>query len=193
MKKFLLNLEKYKCIVIGVSAGGMNALTKLFFNIPENFPLPILVVQHVHKSQDGFFITHYNDLIKISVEEASDKKIIKAGHLYFAPPDYHLLVDDDKAMALSSDEKVNYSRPSIDVLFDSAADVYGSELIGIVLTGANCDGTTGLEGIKQKGGFTIVQDPVEAEFKAMPKAAIDRANPHFVGSINEIANLLFKD
>ena len=186
VNKLELKLVKYKCIVIGVSAGGLEALTKIFTKLPEDFPLPILVVQHIHKSQNGYFITHHNSKCVLKVKEAEEKEKILPGNIYFAPPDYHLLVEDDETLALSTDEKVNYSRPSIDVLFESAADVYKENLIGIILTGANNDGTEGMKIIKQKGGFTIAQDPKDAEFAIMPQAAIDIVEMDLILTLKEM-------
>lgn len=185
-QKLILNLKKFSCIVIGVSAGGMEALTRLFAHIPKDFPLSILVVQHMHKLQNDYFITHHNSTCILPVKEAEEKEKIRSGTIYFAPPDYHLLVEEDETLALSVDEKVNYSRPSIDVLFESAADVYKEKLIGIILTGANNDGAEGMRIIKQNGGFTIAQDPQDAEFPVMPQSAIDLVEMDRILSLKEM-------
>ena len=140
--------KKYKCIVIGVSAGGMEALDRLFSGIPEDFPLPIVIAQHLHKSNTGYFLEYYDKRCDLNVKEADEKEQIKPGNIYFAPADYHLLIEDDETFTLSAGEKVNYSRPSINILFESAAYVYDAQLIGIILTGANNDGAKGMKLIK---------------------------------------------
>jgi len=126
------------------------------------------------------------------VKEADEKEAIVPGTVYIAPPDYHMMVETDETISFSADEKVNYSRPSIDVLFEAAADTYGRQLVGIVLTGANNDGAAGLLAIKNAGGFTIVQEPEDAESPAMPIAAIQLAKPHSILSLDEIIKLLIK-
>ena len=145
----------FKIVVIGVSAGGTDALCKILGTLPASFPLPVVIVQHLHPDQNGYMIEHLNKIWRINVEEAIDKTVIKKGNIYFAPSDYHLLIEDENTFALSLDEKVCYSRPSIDVLFKSAADVYGEAILAIILTGANSDGTEGIKYIKKKGGMTI--------------------------------------
>jgi two-component system chemotaxis response regulator CheB len=124
------------------------------------------------------------------VREAQDKGPVAAGTVYFAPPDYHLLVDEGPQLALSSDDLVNYSRPSIDVLFESAADVYGERLLGIILTGASHDGASGLEAVYRAGGWTVVQEPEDAEVPLMVEAALKRIPVHFVLPLDQIARLL---
>jgi len=192
MHQIKLNLKEFKCIVIGVSAGGMEALSKLLASLPADFPLPVIIVQHLHKTSTGYYLEYYNEKCSLFVKEAEQNETIKAGNIYFAPPDYHLLVEDNETMILSSDEKVNYSRPSIDILFESAADAYREKLIGIILTGANNDGAEGMRIIKQKGGFTIAQNPLEAEFPVMPQSAIDTGTIDFILTLNEIINELIK-
>lgn len=184
--------DKYKAIVIGVSAGGMAALKKILPPLPKDFPLPIIIVQHVHPTQEGFFMDSFNKQCALFVKEADEKESVRSGYVYFAPPNYHLLIEPDKTFSLSIDEKVNYSRPSIDVLFQSAVDTYSSGLIGIILTGANNDGARGLNLIKDSGGLAIVQDPATAEFPAMPEAAISAVKPDFILPLKEIADFLMK-
>ena len=181
---------KYRAVVIGVSAGGMATLSELFPKIPSNFPIPIFVVQHIHKSQSEYLITYYNGLSNLTIKEAKDKEKAVPGNIYFAPPDYHMLLEEDETFSISIDEKVNYSRPSIDVLFESAADVYKNALVGIILTGANNDGTEGIRIIKQNGGYTIAQEPEEAEFLVMPKSAIDTGKIDKVLTLSEISDFI---
>jgi two-component system chemotaxis response regulator CheB len=183
-------LSRYEVIVIGGSAGSIKALTELLPVFPANYPLPIVIAQHLHPWQDVFFLEHFTDLCALTVKEAGDKELIQSGCAYFAPPNYHLLIEDNKTFSLSIDEKVNYSRPSIDVLFESAVDVYASRLIGVILTGANNDGAQGLRLIKEKGGLTIVQDPKTAESAYMPKAALEATPVDYILSLPDIGRLL---
>jgi two-component system, chemotaxis family, protein-glutamate methylesterase/glutaminase len=186
----MMTSSRFQMIVIGGSAGAMSALTELLPVLPADFPLPIVIVQHLHPSQDDYHIELYDKKCALTVKEAEDKEPIRTGHVYFAPPNYHLLIEDNQTFSLSTDEKVNYSRPSIDVLFESAADVYGPRLAAIILTGANNDGAEGLRLIKEKGGLVIVQDPQSAEFPFMPAAALQVVNPDFEFGLTEIARWL---
>lgn len=185
-------LTRYRLIVIGGSAGATTALTKLLPIFPITYPLPIVVVQHLHPSQDGSFIERFASRCALRVKEADDKEVIKAGHIYFAPPNYHLLIEEDLSFSLSIDEKVNYTRPSIDVLFVSAADAYGPALIGVILTGANHDGAQGLRLIKEHGGLVIVQDPDTAENAYMPRAALEATPADYILSLPDIGQLLLE-
>jgi len=182
--------EGYQAIVIGVSAGGLAALSKLFGCLPAGFELPVIIVQHVHAKAIRQRFTHFNDKCPLTIKEAEDKETIQPGFVYFAPPDYHLLVEREETFSLSIDARVNYSRPSIDVLFESAAFVWSSGLIGILLTGANNDGAKGMHWIKEYGGLTIVQDPLTAEYPVMPKAAIDAGAADKILPIEDIGELL---
>ncbi len=182
--------RKIKAVVVGASAGGLYALKRLLPALPATFPCPVLVVQHMSPHSDNYMTRMLNDLSLLTIKEADEKEAIISGTVYIAPPDYHLLVESDYSLSLSVEEKVNYSRPSIDVLFETAADVYGPHLMGIVLTGASIDGANGLLAVKKKGGFTIVQHPDDAESPAMPKAAIEMAKPHKILTLDEIIALL---
>ncbi|MFP4469709.1 MAG: chemotaxis protein CheB [Bacteroidales bacterium] len=181
---------KYLAVVIGVSAGGMNALGKILPVLPGDFPLPVIIVQHVSPLSDNYMIRHFNSHSNITVKEADEKEKIKPGTAYFAPPNYHLLIEKDFTFSLSVDERVNFSRPSIDVMFETAIDAYCSSLIGIILTGANNDGSKGLKKLKDCGGLTIVQDPADAEVRAMPEAAIRLVKPDQILKIDQIAPFL---
>jgi two-component system chemotaxis response regulator CheB len=168
-------LKNYELIVIGCSMGGMHALQVIFETLPKAFPLPIVVAQHRYKTSNDALPAFFRRHSVLEVVDAIDKQWVKPGHVYLAPADYHLLVDrtdEHGELSLSIDAAVAHSRPSIDVLFESAADAYRETLIGIVLTGANNDGTRGAARIKQRGGFVLVQDPKTAEAPAMPEAAI---------------------
>ena len=168
----------------------MTALTKLLPVFPAGYPVPIVVVQHLHPWQDDYHLEHFGDQCALAVKEARDKDSIEAGNIYFAPPNYHLLINDDRTFSLSIDDKVNYARPSIDVLFESAVDVYAPWLVGVILTGANNDGAQGLRLLKEKGGIAIVQDPQTAESGYMPKAALEATRVDYVLSLPEIGKLL---
>jgi two-component system chemotaxis response regulator CheB len=168
----VMNTKKFGAIVIGSSAGGIKALNALLSALPEKFPLPIIIVQHLHPNSNSYLINILQSACKLFVKQADEKEIIAQSTVYVAPPNYHLLVEEDYSFSLSLEERVNYSRPSIDVLFETAAYAYKNQLIGVVLTGANQDGSQGLKKIKQRGGYVIVQDPATAEADTMPKAAL---------------------
>ena len=181
---------KYECVVIGVSAGGLNALQRILPHIPYMANYSVIIVQHLHVDTEKFHIDFFNSICQVKVTEANEKEKIKPGMIYFAPPDYHLLVEESKRFALSVDKKVNYSRPSIDLLFESAAEVFTNKLVGIILTGANSDGAGGLKKIQLFGGLTIVQNPEEAEMKSMPQSALLLQQPNYIFSLSEVANFL---
>jgi two-component system, chemotaxis family, protein-glutamate methylesterase/glutaminase len=183
---------KYEAIVIGVSAGGMNALKVLLPSLPAKFNLPVILVQHIGASSDGFWIELLNGICPLNVKEADEKEKIEKGNVYIAPPNYHLLVESDRTFSLSADKRVNYARPSIDVLFESAARVYESKLVGILLTGANHDGALGMKKIKECGGFTIVQDPATAESPYMPSSALKITAVDHCLPLEKISELLFQ-
>lgn len=180
----------YDAIVIGTSAGGLDALGIILPGLDPRMPVPILIVQHISASSDSFIVTYFNRLCSLSVKEAEEKELLIPGSVYFAPPDYHVLVENDGTISLSNEEKVNYSRPSIDVLFETASWAYGNRLIGIILTGANWDGAAGLEQIKENGGLTIVQDPKTAAVARMPESAMERFRPDYILPVEEIGPLI---
>jgi two-component system chemotaxis response regulator CheB len=163
---------RYDLVVVGTSWGGLQAVGRLLSDLPPDFEPPIAIAQHRHPdSQHGTLQLLHQRQTARPVLEAEDKLVIEPGRVYVAPPDYHLLVERGR-FALSIDDRVRYSRPSIDVLFESAADVYRDRLIGIILTGANDDGARGLARIKEVGGVALIQDPSSAMKRAMPEAAI---------------------
>jgi len=180
----------YKAVVIGSSAGGLNALQVLFSNLDEKFKIPVLVVQHLHPDSDDYLAQMLKSYSALKFKEAEDKEKIKKGMVYFAPANYHMLISEDQSIALNVDEKVNYCRPSIDVLFESASDIYGQHLIGIILTGSNQDGAKGMDIIKKNGGVTIVQDPLNAEVDAMPLAVIDKVKVDQILPLESIGRYL---
>jgi two-component system chemotaxis response regulator CheB len=179
-----------KAVVIGASAGALEALSVILPSLPIGFRLPVFAVVHVPPDKKSILAELLQAKCRIRVREAEDKEPIEGGTAYFAPPNYHLLVEADDCLSLSNDEPVHYSRPSLDVLFESAADVYGASLIAIVLTGANDDGARGLRAVAQAGGTTIVQNPKEAYASAMPTAAISKCPEARVLSLREIVSFL---
>jgi two-component system chemotaxis response regulator CheB len=183
---------KYKAIVIGVSSGGLNVLKIVLPALPADFCLPIIIVQHVGAHSESYWIGLLNGMCKLTVKEADEKEIIAKGNVYIAAANYHLLVEKDHTLSLSTEKKVNFARPSIDVLFESAAEAYKNKLIGIILTGANSDGSKGIKKIKEYGGLTIVQDPDTAESPSMPTSAITAISPDHILPIEKIIYLLIK-
>jgi two-component system, chemotaxis family, protein-glutamate methylesterase/glutaminase len=176
-----------EAIVIGTSAGAFEALSALLPGLAADYPLPIMIVVHLPHDKTSLLAELFRARCKIRVREAEDKEPIEPGVAYFAPPDYHLLVETDRRLSLSGEEPVLYSRPSIDVLFESAADAYGGSLIGVLLTGANSDGSNGLKTVVEAGGVAIVQSPKGAYATAMPEAAIAACPTARILSLNEIA------
>jgi two-component system, chemotaxis family, protein-glutamate methylesterase/glutaminase len=179
-------IARYDLVVMGTSTGGLHALTRLLSGLPANFPLPIAIVQHRSRDSDERLSLLLGAASLIPVYEAEDKQPLKSPGVYLGPPDYHLLVELD-SVALSTEEPVAYSRPSIDVLFESAAYSRGSGVIGVLLTGANQDGTRGLQRIKERGGYVIVQNPDSAESAFMPKHAVKNLHPDRVLNLEQIA------
>jgi len=181
---------RYEAVVVGASSGGNAALTEILSALPKDFPLPVVIAQHLHHLQDQDFFSYYNKICLLPVSIADEKETIKPGHIYFAPPNYHLLIEKDKTFSLSIDERVNFSRPSIDVMFESAVDAYCPGLVGVILTGANTDGAQGLKLIKENNGLTIVQDPSTATSDYMPRAAIAAVNVDHVLPLKKIGPFL---
>lgn len=165
-----------KAVVIGASAGAMESLSAILPALAADFPLPVMVVVHLPSDKKSILAGLFDEKCALTVKEAEDKEPLRAGMIYFAPSDYHLLVEKDGHLSLSSEEPVQYSRPSIDVLFETAADAYGNGLLGIVLSGANDDGSAGLKAILAAGGEGWVQNPKTAYASLMPESAL-RKNP----------------
>ena len=168
-------MSTYEIAVLGTSWGGLHALSEIVAALPATFALPLVVVQHRSADAPGLLGELLQTRTQLCVVEVDDKSPIESGHVYIAPPSYHLLVDGGH-FSLTLDAPVRYSRPSIDVTFASAADAYGKRVIGVVLTGANQDGASGLHRIAERGGHAVVQDPRTAESPIMPEAAL-RAVP----------------
>lgn len=179
----------YEIVVVGTSWGGLAAIRQLITGLPSVFALPIIVVQHRHKDSNHLLTSLLQDRTRLCVCDVEDKAPIVAGNVYLAPADYHLLVEDGH-FSLSTDEAVLFSRPSIDVTFASVADAYGRRAVGVILTGANSDGSQGLRRIFDRGGLAFVQRPDTAESAIMPSAAVRAVPKARVLAIPEIASAL---
>ena len=163
----------YDAIVMGASAGGLYVLISILKQLPPDFSIPVIVVQHRSKDERSLLEEVLQPKCKVHIKQADEKEPIQGGFVYFAPPGYHLLVENDATFSLSCDAPVNYSRPSIDVLFETAADVFKQRLLGIILTGANKDGARGIRKISLLGGTTIAQQIDTADYPDMPQFAIN--------------------
>jgi two-component system chemotaxis response regulator CheB len=182
--------SRIDAIVIGGSAGSIEGLFVLLPALPAGLPLPVFIVVHLSRNHPSLLVEIFAPQCALPVREAEDKEPVAPGTVYFAPPDYHLLVDQGPRLALSADEPVHFSRPSIDVLFESAADAYQDRLMGIILSGANEDGAEGLAAVQRAGGITVVQAPESAQATSMLTAALKRTAVDFVLPLQEIAALL---
>lgn len=179
-----------EAVVIGASAGAFDALSAILPSLPQSYRLPVIVVVHLPSDRPSLMADLFRQKCEMLVEEAEDKQPLSKGTIYFAPPDYHLLIEADRTLSLSKDEPVLFSRPSIDVLFESASDVFGAGLIAIVLTGGNEDGAAGLRYVYDAGGKAIVQHPASAYVPNMPCAALSRCPQAATLSLDTIAAYL---
>lgn len=184
--------RQFKAVAVGVSTGGVSALKCILGALPADFPLPVLVVTHISPQSDDGLAVLLDSLCAIRVKEADEQETLTRATVYLAPANYHLLVERGGNLAFSVDPPVNFARPSVDVLFDSMAEVYGPDLIGVILTGAGNDGSKGLLCIQEKGGVTIVQDPDDAEADSMPRYALQLLKADHVVRLKDIAGLLMK-
>jgi two-component system, chemotaxis family, protein-glutamate methylesterase/glutaminase len=182
--------RRIEAVVIGASAGGFEALLAVLKELPASYPMPLVAVLHLPEHHESRLAELFGYRLSLQVREARDKESLAPGTLYFAPPGYHLSIETDFSFSLSCEDRVSFARPSIDVLFASAADAYGESLAGILLTGANYDGAAGLAGMQVAGALTIVQDPATAEVATMPEAALRRMTPDLILSLAEINALL---
>jgi two-component system chemotaxis response regulator CheB len=181
----------YELICIGASWGGLDAIGRLLADVPDEIDVPIVIAQHRHHTSPGGTLAELLHLrVKRPVQDVDDKTAIEPRHVYIAPPNYHLLIERG-SFALSIDERVQYSRPSIDVLFESAAYAYGPSVIGIILTGANEDGAAGLAMIKRRGGVAVIQDPSGAARRTMPDAAIAATVADAILPLEEIGRFVY--
>ncbi|MES2184920.1 MAG: chemotaxis protein CheB [Pseudomonadota bacterium] len=179
-----------EAVAIGASAGGVKALLQLFDGLPAHFRLPLFVVLHMPEDRNSGLSELFAQRLRMVVREAADKMPVEPATLYFAPPGYHLQVEAERCFSLSCEAPVMFSRPSIDILFESAAYAYGRALAGILLTGASEDGAVGLATIAALGGFTAVQDPAEAQIATMPQAAIGLHPPDRVLPLEQLQRML---
>ena len=178
-------------IAVGTSLGGLNALTRLLADLPPGLPVPVVIVQHRTIAPDGGGLKDLlQDHTGLTVVEAEDKMALEPGTVYLAPADYHLLVEERGLLALSTDAPVRSARPSIDVLFQTAAEAYGAALLGVLLTGASADGAEGLAAVKDRGGRAIVEDPATAECRTMPAAGLAATAVDYVLPLTEMGEHL---
>jgi chemotaxis protein methyltransferase CheR len=183
-------VREFDAVVIGVSAGGLKALIELFSGLRNDLQIPIIVTQHLHPLEDRGLAEILNTKSRVKVVTADDNLKIVPNRIFVGPPDHHLLINENGCFSLSKEAKVNHSRPSIDLMFRSASLAFGGRIVGIILTGANDDGADGIKTIRQKGGYTIAQDPETAEFKAMPLAAIETGMVDKILNLKEIADYI---
>jgi len=178
-----------EAVVVGASAGGVQALSRLLPALPAGTKASLFVVLHLPRDRPSLVVEVFSRKCALAVSEAQDKEPVAPGTVYFAPPNYHLLIDRGPQLALSADEPVHHSRPSIDVLFESAAEIYRDRLLGVILTGANEDGAAGLAAVHDAGGVTVIQEPRTAQSSLMVLAALQRRSPDLVLPLPKIAEL----
>jgi len=183
-------IDNVQLLLIGGSAGSLEVILEVLPNLPTNLSIPVVIILHRKNFNDLLLIDLLSIKLSLPVKEAEEKEMIRPGIVYIAPADYHLLVEKDKTFSLDDSERVNYSRPSIDVTFESAADVYGPTILALLLSGASADGTEGLKAVKQNGGVCVVQDPAWAEVGYMPQQAIRHVAIDKVVNNNELKELV---
>jgi two-component system, chemotaxis family, protein-glutamate methylesterase/glutaminase len=186
----VLQGRQFEAAVIGASAGGVAALMKILPGLPPGVPVPVVVVVHMLRGRSSQLAELFASRLAVPVREAADKDDVAPGAVYFAPPDYHLSVENDGTFSLSNEPLHIFSRPAIDFAMQSAADAFGPALVGILLTGASHDGAAGLAAIGAAGGLTVVQDPHEAQSPLMPEAAIRLWQPDLILPLRDIRTLL---
>jgi two-component system chemotaxis response regulator CheB len=179
-----------KLIIIGGSAGSLQTMLEILTTLRPNYPFPILLVMHRHVSNDSILEELLSMKSGLIAREIEEKEPINPGHIYISPADYHVLIENNESFSLDMSEKIHFSRPSLDVVFRSAADVFGSRVVAFVLSGANADGAQGLSYIKQKGGMVVVQEPLDAMVAYMPEQAIKAVKPDYILNAPGIAELL---
>lgn len=180
----------YKAVIIGGSAGSFQVVTRIVASLPANYPLPVILCLHRLKHVRSGFVEALSIKSQMPIVEPNDKEPIKTGKIYLAPANYHLYVELGNRFALSTEEAVNHSRPSIDLSFFSAAYNYKKKLVGVILSGANKDGALGLKMVKDSGGLTIVQDPAECQVPTMTQASMNATNVDHVFSTKRIIDFL---
>jgi len=182
--------RKIEAVVVGASAGGVEALLAVLPAIQPTAEVPVIVVLHLPGHHPSLLVEIFSPLCAVPVCEVEDKQMIVPGKLYFAAPNYHVLIERERSFALSLDAPVQFSRPSIDVLFESAAAVYGEHLLAVLLTGAGMDGAAGMAAVQAAGGLTVVQEPASAHAASMPQSALERIVPDYCLSLRNIALFL---
>lgn len=180
-------MKHCRIVVIGASAGGVKALQDLLQWMPSNLNVAFVVVMHIGRMMNVDYPLIYGSVYEGTILEVNDKMPVQADHIYFAPAEYHVSIEKDCTLSLSQDEPVHFARPSIDVLFSSAAHSLGKNACGVLLTGGNQDGASGLNQISVAGGYTLVQDPKEAEYSLMPMSALELFRPNAILPLKEIA------
>jgi two-component system chemotaxis response regulator CheB len=183
-------MAQYRALVIGGSAGSFPLVVKILSKIPKNYPLPIFLCLHRLKHVRKGFVEALSLKSNIPVIEPDDKQSIKPGIAYLAPSNYHMLIEVGKTISLSTDKMVKFSRPSIDLTFESASNVYRDKLVGVIISGANSDGAEGIKKAKERGSLTVAQDPLEATIQTMPNAAINATKIDHVLKIDDIVKFL---
>lgn len=181
--------NRYELLIIGGSAGSLDVLIQMLPSLNKRLDLAVVIVQH-RKAGESLLADLLADKTTWPVKEAEEKDAIEKNTIYLAPADYHLLIEKDKTFSLDFSEKLHYSRPAIDISFETAADAYGSSAAAILLSGANADGAEGLKKIKQAGGLTIVQQPSEASIAYMPEQAIQLFRPDYIATVQEIISIV---
>jgi two-component system, chemotaxis family, protein-glutamate methylesterase/glutaminase len=182
--------RRVQALVIGASAGGIDALLRLLPGLPARPAYPVVIVLHLPDDRESRLAEVFRQRLPQPVLQAEDKAQLAPGSIYFAPPGYHLSIERDRSFSLSQEEPVHFSRPSIDILMESAADAYGPDLCGILLTGASADGAAGLARIGEGGGLTVVQQPDDADMPAMPAAAIRARTPDHILALDTMREFL---
>jgi two-component system chemotaxis response regulator CheB len=182
--------RRIAAVVIGASAGGVNALIDILPGLPREFPYPVVTVLHVMRGRQNQLVEVFQQRVALQVEEAVDKGEPMPGTLYFAPADYHLSIEEEGVFSLSLEPPVPFARPALDITLETAAEGYGPAVVGILLTGANHDGAAGMAAIGAAGGLTVVQDPAEAQVSVMPNEAIRLRAPDLVLPLRDIRRLL---
>ncbi|QOW08968.1 chemotaxis protein CheB [Kaistella flava (ex Peng et al. 2021)] len=179
-----------EALVIGGSAGSLDVLLKVLPDLNPLLPFPIIIVLHRKPGKESLLTDLLSSKTKLKVNELEEKEEMKASTIYIAPPNYHLLIENNKTFSLDASEKVNFSRPSIDVTFESAAQVFGENLVCLLLSGANSDGTVGLQKVKENGGLAIIQNPASAIVPFMPEYAMDHVAIDAILDLEEMANYI---
>ena len=182
--------RRFEAVLIGGSAGGVDALVDLLPAIPAGYTLPVFCILHLPGGRESRLAELFDERLPVPVREAADKEEIVPGTVYFAGAGYHLSVERDRTFSLSCEPPVHFARPAIDVLMESSADTYGPALAAILLTGANHDGADGMAYIRARGGFTVVQDPADAQVPTIPVSAINRCKPNVILPLARIHALL---